>query len=49
MVISQTPLRISFVGGGTDLKGVLFKKRGSVISATINKYLYVIVKRDMMI
>lgn len=45
MVISQTPLRISFVGGGTDLKEFYSKKKGSVISATINKYLYVIVKK----
>ena len=45
MVISQTPLRISFVGGGTDLKEYYSKKSGCVISATINKYLYVIVKK----
>lgn len=45
MVISQTPLRISFAGGGTDFKEFYLKKRGCVISATINKYLYVIVKK----
>jgi D-glycero-alpha-D-manno-heptose-7-phosphate kinase len=45
MVISQTPLRISFAGGGTDFKEFYLKKKGCVISATINKYLYVIVKK----
>ncbi len=45
MIISQTPLRISFAGGGTDMKEFYSKKRGNVISATINKYVYVIIKK----
>jgi D-glycero-alpha-D-manno-heptose-7-phosphate kinase len=45
MIISQTPLRISFVGGGTDFKEFYSKYKGQVISATINKYIYVIVKK----
>lgn len=45
MIISQTPLRISFVGGGTDLKDFYSKKKGRVISASINKYVYVIIKK----
>jgi D-glycero-alpha-D-manno-heptose-7-phosphate kinase len=44
MIISQTPLRISFVGGGTDLKSFYHKEDGMVISTTIDKYVYVIVK-----
>jgi D-glycero-alpha-D-manno-heptose-7-phosphate kinase len=45
MIISQTPLRISFVGGGTDLKDFYSIEKGNVISATINKYVYVILKK----
>ena len=44
MIISQTPLRISFVGGGTDLKSYYTKKTGQVISSAIDKYVFVIVK-----
>ena len=45
MIISQTPLRISLCGGGTDLKGYYALKEGFVVSTTINKYAYVIIKR----
>ena len=44
MVISQTPLRISFVGGGTDMKDFYSETPGSVVSTAIDKYIYVIVK-----
>ncbi|MBI5049496.1 MAG: GHMP kinase [Nitrospirae bacterium] len=44
MVISQTPLRISLVGGGTDLKSFYHMEDGMVVSAAIDKYVYVIVK-----
>ena len=44
MIISQTPLRISFVGGGTDLKDYWEKEEGKVLSAAIDKYVYVIIK-----
>ncbi|HDN94687.1 MAG TPA: GHMP kinase [Nitrospirae bacterium] len=44
MIISQTPLRISFVGGGTDLKSFYHKEDGMVLSTAIDKYVYVIVK-----
>lgn len=44
MIISQTPLRVSLVGGGTDFEDFYSKYGGAVISATINKYIYVIVK-----
>lgn len=45
MIISKTPLRISFVGGGSDIIRKEQKKFGSVISTTINKYIYVIVNK----
>ena len=44
MIISQTPLRISLVGGGTDLKSFYHVEDGMVLSAAIDKYVYVIVK-----
>ncbi len=45
MIISRTPLRISFAGGGTDIPS-FYKKNsyGCVLSAAINKYIYVSVK-----
>lgn len=44
MIISKTPLRISFVGGGTDLASFYEKDYGAVLSSTIDKYVYVIIK-----
>lgn len=44
MIISQTPIRISFVGGGTDLPSFYKQHPGRVLSTTINKYIYVIIK-----
>jgi D-glycero-alpha-D-manno-heptose-7-phosphate kinase len=44
MIISQTPLRISLAGGGTDLKSFYSSEEGKVISTAIDKYVYVIVK-----
>ena len=45
MIISQTPLRISFVGGGTDLKEYWEEEEGKVLSTAIDKYVYVIIKQ----
>ena len=44
MVISKTPLRISFGGGGTDFADFYRLEGGVVTSTTIDKYVYVIVK-----
>ena len=44
-VTTKTPLRISFVGGGTDFEKFYKKHNGSVISSTINKFIYVSVKK----
>ncbi len=41
MIIARAPLRISFVGGGTDLPNFYRESTGKVISATIDKYVYV--------
>ncbi len=40
MVISRTPFRISFFGGGTDYPAWYRKNGGSVLATTINKYCY---------
>ena len=40
MIISKTPLRISFFGGGTDLPEYFIENKGAVISTTINKFIY---------
>ncbi len=45
MIIVKTPLRLSFVGGGSDLKAFYERKEGMVISSAIDKFVYVIVKR----
>ena len=40
MIISKTPFRISFFGGGTDYPTWLEKNNGAVLSTTIDKYIY---------
>lgn len=46
MIITQTPLRISFFGGGTDFKDYYgLNKGGAVLSTAIDKYIYVIIKK----
>lgn len=40
MIISKTPYRISFFGGGTDYPAWLDNNKGEVLSTTINKYIY---------
>lgn len=49
MIISRTPFRISFAGGGTDLPEFYSKEDGQVISTGIDKYIYVAVKRQTAI
>lgn len=43
MIITKAPLRMSFVGGGTDLPSFYQTTKGSVISTSINKYVYITV------
>ena len=44
MIITKTPFRISFLGGGTDVEPFFSKNGGSVISTTFDKYCYVTVR-----
>ena len=41
MIISRTPFRISFAGGGSDLPAFYRREPGAVLSTTIDKYMYV--------
>ena len=43
MIISRTPLRISFCGGGSDLPAYYRQEYGAVVSTAINKYIYITV------
>lgn len=45
MIITQTPLRISFVGGGSDIDYFYKNEPGAVISTAISKYIYIIVNK----
>lgn len=42
MIVTRTPLRISFIGGGTDLPSFYQLDIGAVVSATIDKYMVVV-------
>src|SRR5262245_59316092 len=44
IVLTRTPLRVSFAGGGTDLADFYEKDFGAVLSTAIDKYIYVTVK-----
>ena len=45
MIIVQTPLRISFFGGGTDFPDFFRKEGGCVLSSAIDKYIFVTIKK----
>jgi len=44
LIIVQTPLRISFFGGGTDFPSFFMEEGGCVLTSAIDKYIYVAVK-----
>ncbi len=44
MIITKTPFRMSFFGGGTDMPSFFKERKGSVISTTFDKYVYVTVR-----
>jgi D-glycero-alpha-D-manno-heptose-7-phosphate kinase len=46
MLIARAPLRISLAGGGTDLQAYYARHGGAVVSATIDKHVYVILSAD---
>jgi len=41
LIITRTPFRISFVGGGSDMQSFYARHKGAVISTSINKYMYI--------
>ena len=45
MIISRTPFRISFAGGGTDLAAFYRSEAGAVTSATIDKYMFITINK----
>lgn len=45
MVVTRTPLRVSFAGGGTDLAEYYLSSEGAVLSTAIQQHVYVTVKR----
>jgi len=45
MIITRTPFRISFFGGGTDYPGWFREHGGAVLATTINKYCYITCRR----
>jgi len=45
MIVSKTPLRMSYVGGGSDLPSFYRHEIGAVLSTTIDKYIYVAVNK----
>lgn len=45
MIITQTPVRLSFFGGNTDFQEYFLRYGGLVLTATIDKYVYCIVKK----
>lgn len=45
MIVTRTPFRISFAGGGTDLRAFYSMEPGAVTSTAINKYMYITVNR----
>lgn len=44
MIITKTPFRMSFFGGGTDMKDYFVEHKGAVLSTTFDKYCYVNVR-----
>lgn len=49
MIVVRAPLRISFVGGGTDLPDFYRRRPGRVVSTAIDKFVYVLINRTPMI
>ena len=45
MIVSRTPLRVSFAGGGSDIPSFYTRHPGAVVSTTINKHIYITVNR----
>ena len=46
MIISKTPLRVSFCGGGSDISSFYSKHGGCVLSTAIDKYVYLAIHKS---
>lgn len=44
MIVTQTPLRVSFFGGGTDFRDYFQREEGLVLTSAIDKYIFVTIK-----
>lgn len=44
MIITQTPIRVSLLGGGTDFREYFLREGGCVLTSALDKYIYVIIK-----
>lgn len=49
MIVVRAPLRISFAGGGTDLPAFYHRHAGRVLSATIDKFVYLVIKPTTLV
>jgi len=47
LIVSRTPFRLSFVGGGTDLRAFYEIEAGAIIGCSINKYVYITVNQPL--
>lgn len=45
MIVTKTPVRVSFLGGGSDLPNFYAEEDGGVVTTAINKYVYINVKK----
>lgn len=45
MIIVQTPLRVSFFGGGTDFRSYFLEEGGCVLTSSIDKYIFITIKK----
>jgi len=45
MILSKTPLRMSFVGGGSDMPSFYREEQGAVLSTSVDKYMYIAVNK----
>jgi len=45
MIVVRSPFRLSFVGGGSDIRSFYENNRGAVISTSVNKYMYLSLHR----
>ena len=49
LILVRSPMRISFVGGGTDTREYYKYNGGSVFSAAINKYVYIVINKYQLL